>query len=745
MTKRAFIWAIERYPQLEEGLSPELAGTHQSALRFQEWLIGTKGIAQSDVLFCTEHPALEGRTSGGTRDEVVNELLRLKENGKDDTEEMFFFFSGHAFNYTDIDGNPVADVLIGADYRRRQISGPSCLKLDEVQLYLLRHLGPGSHYYFIDGCRNDITAREIRVPLLELTFEDPSRLGRPDVYTLFSTATGYTAAVKSGFAAHLLDGLRGRGKAKAWYRRPDKMAVMFQTLLPYINGKMSPQRVSQRLQADGEGIILEITPPPTYSCTVTVQNAQPDDRFHVEVKDEMGALVDTFDFSGPTHSFRQVPNDYHLVVTHPTSPLVPVPVDQPPADLYDDCEVRFEKSSAPVPATPPSQHGIITVVGPENTTSTIRSLELGEEVQGPAEFAEELPTGRYVVETFDSSRVKIRRQEVALSPDEHVTADMARFERSPLRDSLLSTFPRVRGNIQFSESVGPIADQDLGLWLALIGSSRIIGRENESSKLGSLPLRTFFEEQPGSAPIYVLAGFDDSETTFESGVSDDDSPYWERSGAVAGIPGLYEAVFPTEPGQYLLSLRLNRQSPFTIVTRCLANRATLVTATRDENYELVVHQFILPIAHLLKSLPLEVRRYLDLYDIKRIAQANRLFANGRSVSTVFDDRELFDALEGKWLEPLMAIMASYELIRRGKADLLQTAIENLRYFFPEIPDVEALVKLSGGEWERPSRLPLFQDGLLAISDFWELLPLDPAHLEFRSRWTAWRNAVKVTE
>ncbi len=746
MTTRAFILAIERYSQLEEGLTPELPGTHECALEFREWLIGTKGLDPSDVFFCAEDPSLEGRTSGASRDEVVNELLRLKENGKDDTEELFFFFSGHAFNYTDIDGNPVADVLVAADYRKRQISGPSCLKLNEVQVYLLRHLGPGSHYYFIDGCRNNITTGQIRVPVLELTFEDPSRLGDPDVYTLFSTATGYTAAVGSGFATHLLDGLRGRGKAKTWYSRPHKMAVVFETLRQYIKGKISPQRVSQRLQADGEGMILEITPPPRYSCKVTVQNAQPDDRFHVEVRDRMGYLVDSFDFSGPTHSFSQVPDDYQLVVTHPTSPLVPIPADQPPADLYDNCEVRFEKSTVPVPAPPP-QPGAITVIGPENTTSTVRSLELGEEEGGAAEFTVELPMGEYVVETSDPSGVNIKRQEVALNAGEHVIADMARFDRSPLRDSLLSTIPgdHYNGLVFFSEGLGPIADQDLSLWLALIGSSRIIGSENGFSKLAALPLQSFSQEEPGSAPIYVLAGFDDPEISFETGISQDNAPDWERPAGVAGIPGLHETSFRTEPGQYLLSLRLDHHSPLTIITRCLANRATLVTVTRDENNEVVVQQFILPIAHLAPYLPAQVRRYLHLGDIKRIAQASRLFGNGRSISTVFHEQELVAGLYGKWLEPLMAITASYELIRRGRASRLKTAIRNLREFFSDIPDVEALAKLSGGNWERPSRPPLFQDGLLAIPNYQELLPLPPDHLEFSSRWTAWRNAVRTTE
>ena len=56
------------------------------------------------------------------------------------------------------------------------------------------------------------------------------------------------------------------------------MAVLFETLRRYVRDKIAGQRVGRRIDADGEGVILEITPPPSYSCRVTVQNAQPDDQ-----------------------------------------------------------------------------------------------------------------------------------------------------------------------------------------------------------------------------------------------------------------------------------------------------------------------------------------------------------------------------------------------------------------------------------------------------------------------------------
>ncbi len=109
--------------------------------------------------------------------------------------------------------------------------------------------------------------------------------------------------------------------------------------------------------------------------------------------------------------------------------------------------------------------------------------------------------------------------------------------------------------------------------------------------------------------------------------------------------------------------------------------------------------------------------------------------------------ELYDTLNGKWLNPLMAIMSSYELIRRGRVDRLGTAIRNLRAFFSDIPDTDVLANLAGterdGVW--PSRPPLFLEGLLAVPNYQELSPLDADRLDFRGPWTAWRSAVRTPE
>lgn len=744
MPNRAFIVAIEQYSEVEEGLfSKSLSGTHESALSFRDWLIRENGLDPDDIFFCAEDSTfkrLEGPTFGATRAEIRQALQQLIGVGQDATAELFFFFSGHAFRYTDTESDHPTEVLIAADFKN-QLDGDPCLKLDEIRSYLRKYLGWGDHFYFIDGCRNNIPSGDIAVTNLGLQGER-SYQEEPRVYNLYSTVPGATASVESGFTTHLLNGLNGKGRAKVWLQGIQEMGILFDSLLRYVKSQMS---ADGHHEGDGDVIIRRISPTPEYSCNVIVENAQLDDEFHVEIETQQRHPIRSFSFSGPSGHFSSVPNEYWVRITHPHSEIVPR--DPCYAELYDNCEIRVEKGAVPAAPPPPSPSpppSGITIVGSPHTTSEIWNLELGEEERGDEEFTIGLPAGPYLVKTFDAAGMPIRRQEVSLSVGEHLTVDMARYDWSPLRQELLASIPgpHYAGTIDFSE--GPVADQDLGLWLALIGASRIFGSEGAFPSLEPLPFRTFFEEERGAAPVYVLAGFDDPDVSFEVGISEDDSPEWLQPN-ISDIPGLYEVPFHMESGQYLLSIRLNQNSPLTLIVRCLENYATLVTVARSENGELAIQQFILPIEHLHESLPPDVEQRLNLRSIKRIAQAKRLFANRRSLYTVFSECELANLLHGKSPDPLMSVIAGYELVRRGQTDRLRKEIEYLHKLPSDIPDVDAIVMLSGDEQEQLSRPPLFLDGLLAIPSYQELLPLDSNRLDFRGPWTAWRSAVKIPE
>jgi hypothetical protein len=105
-----------------------------------------------------------------------------------------------------------------------------------------------------------------------------------------------------------------------------------------------------------------------------------------------------------------------------------------------------------------------------------------------------------------------------------------------------------------------------------------------------------------------------------------------------------------------------------------------------------------------------------------------------------------DALYGKWVDPIMSLIAAYELLRRGeRGDLLREAIGNLRRWFADLPDVSVLAKLfdpsaTPSAWP-PASPPILRDGLDALDDDTVMWPFPPARLSYDGPWTAWRRAV----
>src|SRR6202035_4754566 len=137
--------------------------------------------------------------------------------------------------------------------------------------------------------------------------------------------------------------------------------------------------------------------------------------------------------------------------------------------------------------------------------------------------------------------------------------------------------------------------------------------------------------------------------------------------------------------------------------------------------------------------------------IRYMSIAQRLFAQQAPIegnSPEPDDRYWRELLYGKWLNPLMALIACYELIRRGSVDeksgAMQEVLKNLRTYFPGLPDTEIIAKLLGLEYRPLNSPPLLMDGTLAVSGK-DIFPLPESKLDFDGIWTTWRSAVTVAE
>ena len=740
MPRRGLIVAIESYPSMEDTFNVSLPGTHDDAAAFRRWLIESQGVDEHDVVFCVDDPGLAGRTAGTTRDEIVGELARLQDIGRDTTEELYCYFSGHGFCYTDIDGARVADALIASDYRNRHVSGGKCVRLDEMQKWLKLCMGPGHHFYFLDCCRNTVSEKDIKVGVLDLVY-DRSPLGDPTVYTLLSVPEGDTARVGSGFASALVDGLNGHGRSKVWHG--NAMAVLFDSVTQYVQTTLG-QPVDLRTEGSGRGVIREFVPPPKNTFTILVEGARARDAFKVTIMNSRGDVVGREEFSGAQWKAERVPDDYdvRLVAAHEEL----VCLDALPVDLYEDATAHFDVDDRAQRGKPaPPRTSKVVVRTPGDARVVIRDTTLRPVASGDGVVTETLKPGAYTVDVLDTRNVPVAQRHVEVAPGESAELDLVQLKASPLRQALLASIPgdHKGGSVEFSETLGRTPDQQLDLWLAVIGAARIIRlNPDEFSKLRNLPLADFDQAPHDSCAFYVLAGFDDDTTAFAAAMGEGNAATAARPvPSHPALPGLHELIVDRQPpGIRLLSLQVGASSTMTLPVCSLPNRVTLITVSLDDTSRVRIQQFVLPMGHVMVGLPVLPPRGLE--PVRRVVEIQRQFAESREFTDLFSASELRALLDVKWFEPISAILAAYELARRGHHDALRTALSNLRSFFDGLPDIEAIAALVGDpRFVVPKVPPLVLDGLLALSPTTFELPLPPEQLDFRGPWTVWRGAV----
>ncbi len=801
MPPRALIIAIEDYPQAT-GLATPLKGTNNSASQYFDWLTGLKQVAPADVWLCAgASVALAGvKKFGTTRADILRAVQNIAATGKDTTPEFYCFISSHGFCYPTRTAMDPMDVVICSDFVDPTTSGAACFRLQEFQQKLGRWLGGQSHYYFSDACRTQLSEDQIDPVSLGLTLKI-SDLGVPSISSLFSTDSGNPAAIDSGFAQFLCDGLRGKGHSKGWVGGTE-MWVLFDLLTDYVSHSVPGQTVSS-VPGGGTGRIYKLPTIPLNSCQITVQNALPTDTFEVQLLLH-GLPTVKQSFTGPSGMLTVPPETYALIVTHPSATVVQV---SPPApqgiDLFESTTVILQKaigapsplapapgpattrSPAPPPTPPPAPGAAPTlpvsapslpVGGPElkmelapNTTAVMRNLDAGTSVEFKKSFSVKVTPGLYGVDVMEAGR-PVSSRLLRIDGSTPATTELRTEAPTQTHCNILNAISGALGDgrVEFSEQLGGFADWDMGLWLAVLGSSRILGPPGTFSKLVSLPLESFETLAQGNSCVYVLFGLDEVQRKIRVAVGDAlGKQDWQAANAVEGIQGMYQLRVDIAPGVRYLSIDLPNAPIFTIPLVCFANRVSLVSVsrgTRSTNQDILasdnqkylrhlrVYQHNLPLYQFVNlapaSLEAVLRPKMNLRTIRALYIMESQYCKRQPIANIDDPelkREWQDILDGKWLDPLAALVVAYELYRTGQSktagDALQKIIVGLKESYPGIPDTEAISALLGLPFQRPSKPPLFLDGFIVFSndESWLNLPLNK--VDYNSPWTEWKGAV----
>jgi hypothetical protein len=781
----ALIVAVQKYPNAS-GLAGELPGTNDAAKTFCNWLAEKKGVIPKGdpnydpkKFFCCAGEEVPFRTHGTTRPEIVRAIQDLEKAAKDNTDELYCYFGGHGFCYPR-DEIVQEDIFVASDFESLRKSGAACLKLKEVMDLLTPALGPSDQYYFFDACRTEVKFGEVRPTDMGITFER-SQLGYGGKAVLFSIEQGLAARTDSRFSEHLVDGLYGKGRAKGWYN--ESLYVKFEFLWNYVQAKIK-KKVSHSI-GESEGLILKIDPVPKQRCLIRVADADASDKFTYTVK-RRKTVVTTGEFQGIEHTIEiDEPGEYEVELKQPGALLVRLKPPPPaPIDLYDPAEVQFRKEPIPKDiglegmlshySTAPKEleHGTLSIQGIPNAVIRLKSALGDWKVDGLAEsMTKRVAPGIYHVELEERGDV-VARQKVVVTAGEKLNVDLVPKPPNLQKAILAHVAPEGGRAVFFSESLGsPTADRDLGLWLAFLGASRIVGQKREFPKLSQVPLAAEFDNIPRNrSAIYVLVGLEGQFGPYAIGVGKD--PKWAEMNPVSGVAGLFEFSCEAEEGPTLLSFQAKEHAPITFATHALPNRATLLSLSANAGPSRIgLYQFMLPIWNLKNELPQEVRSQIGespLRIVRFIAQVERLFSRDRSLSKAFgresttrdEESKGFyrDLIESKWLDPIGSLVAAHDLLRRGVLNpklnpqsplsqfqsVFPIMVENFRKHFGRVPDAEALAKAIGKPWTVPTAPPLLADSLtmFSLDEQKQFMPFPNYCKHFDTPWVSWVNAVK---
>jgi hypothetical protein len=759
----AVIISIEDYPNIGSGLARKLPGTDQAAGMFRAWVMQVKNVPEANIISCAG-PGCAWRTKGTTRKDMIDAFNALVAAARDRADEVYVFFSGHGIGFSDDPNGPVVDILIGSEFDDPGTSGAACLRFGEVRERLRVAVGPGKHFYFVDACRNVMNRSDTDPVSGGLGAWGRSKLGNATSYVLFSTAPGDVAKVDSSFNAAVLSGLKGKGRAKTWIG--GNMHVTFDNLSSYVQqmlkkNDLEPEKKGPQAANDG---IVELIPTPVSNCEVEVIGAGPADQFTLDIVDVRNMPRASVKFKGPLTTVQLSPDDYLFRLT--TAGGVEVTQIEPPkqpdgVDLYDDRKVRFEIGLPTQPVVPGpliADAANITFTGIPNAEVFLQDLATGQtqriDLQSSV-LRKTLQPGQYKAKLQDGN-FKLDSFRLNVSPGASINLDFAPKASQGAKLSLSRMLETHGSLIDFSETLSGVPDWNLSLWLAVLGGSRIVAAADTFSKLEAIRVDNVTDATPNRSTLYVLAGELDTDKLPVWGVGS--NPNWQPMAAVPDVPGLFQVRMEFEPGALIVSYAPDKQQPTqttTVMTHGLPNRATLITFANDERYGRQIQQFILPIWSLMDRLSDREVNYLrDPYNpplprIRYMSTAQRLFARQAPIegnTPELPDRYWMDLLYGKWLNPLLALIACYELIRRGsvneKSREMQEVLQNMRTYFSGLPDTEVIAMLLEQEYRPLNSPPLLMDGTLAVSGK-DIFPLPESKLDYDGIWTTWRSAVTV--
>lgn len=724
-----------------------LKGAVRDALLMRKWLLDPGGgnVPEENLSLILSPTAGEEpkdvKAADATTAGIVNAIAEMLKKSKGEGERLYFFCAGHGLtariNQRD------ENALVSSDFTDVITTNSLALRslwefFETVQFQ--------DQFFFVDACRNipwDNVEFEVgRWPLPRK--RDP---GMPPTqqFILYATSPGLRAQElqeagneRGAFTEVLLHGLQGTGKAKAWSSDNQNYQVRWDRLVDYVKGELEARRLAvpagvaqdvfqipQDAGAHGVGgrernPVLASFPDDAFPKEKLEILLQPDDAVKVAeviVLDEAAVPVETkTQLTGMPVEFTLPPRTYAL---HATAPKYDRAVARPPIELYGTTKVPLDLTPTAAEGAPAGGNGAATRdLGGENGNEKADLVVQASDPLAPVEVAD--ATGRVLqvangavslpglAPGFYRARLITPGDQVVEEVIEHVsgkarTVELEAPAPSPVVEELVKTIdaPAVGAANTFavSEATGPVASPQLSTILTLAGDVAVQDDPGYGEKLRKLGLGAFKDVLGDETGVYVVLGTEapDSEAsqTYLDGAK---LRLWQIGDPVPrdfltlrkleSFPGIGEFAQPASPGAYWLSLEPEGEDAIVFALATLPLRVTMLTVAPREG-QMQIFQY-------LRSRTADASSDPDA--LRRLELLERIMLDGRLDSGVDLAR---DVLNREIDDPLAGALACYLLLRVGRVDELEEALERLTSAYGELSDLHVI----RGEYEAAAKKP----------------------------------------
>ena len=720
-----------------------LKGAVSDALKMREWLLDPAGgNVPEENLALILSPGAGNEPAGieaveATNAAIVSSIADLLKRSKGEGERLYFYFAGHGLtarvNQRD------ENALVCSDFTEVLTTNSLALRslwefFETVQFQ--------DQFFFVDACRN--------IPWENVEFEvgrwplprkrDPG-LPPAQQFILYATSPGLRSLEhqeagneRGAFTEVLLDGLRGKSKAKAWSSDKQNYQVRWERLVDYVKNELEERRLGV-----GQGLAQDVFQIPQDTGAHGVAGRErnpvlaefPDDAFPAEplrillspdeavsvaevvVLDEAAVPVETkSQLAGLPVEFTLPPRTYAL---HATAPEYDRAVARPPIELYSPCEIPLELGRAAQAEPAPGGNGAGTRALDEpaatgdllaRTNDPLAPIEVADETGRVLQVSNGRASLRGLAPGFYRVRLTppggaVNEQLVELAPGAEQVVELEASAASPAVQELAETIAAPvhdDNTVEVSKSAGPIASPQLSTILTLAAGAAIAEDGEDGDGLRRLGLRSITDALDPAAEtgLYVVLGHDSSDAaatkSYFSGLR---LRVWKLGEAVpesfesahvsASAAGVAEFACSTTPGSYWLSLEPPDGNPMVLALAMLPKRLTLLT--------IEVHPSLTKIFQYLPSLVPDSSSGADV--LRRVELLERILLDGRLDAGY----ELAHQLLARELNnPLAGCLGAYLYLRLGRTAELEETVKNLTTRFPGLSDVHVI----RGEFEAAS-------------------------------------------